>query len=90
MSKDDFIPVPSDGYRVEELDGETLLYFHERKKVVYLNASAASVWKLCDGRRSTGDIVGMLSEAYPEARDIGNDVHEAIDSLVREGALQTA
>ena len=91
MRDPDLVPVPSEGFRVEELDGETLLYFHERKTLVYLNPSAASVWKLCDGLRSTGDIVAMLSEAYPEAANaIGSDVREAIESLVREGALHLA
>jgi hypothetical protein len=91
MSNPDLVPVPSEGYRIEELDGETLLYFHERKTLVYLNESAASVWKLCDGHRSTADIVVLLSKAYPEARDaMGDDVREAIESLVREGALRLA
>jgi hypothetical protein len=91
MRDPDLVPVPSEGFRVEELDGETLLYFHERKTLVYLNPSAASVWKLCDGLRSTADIVAMLAEVYPEAAGaIGGDVREAIERLVREGALHLA
>jgi hypothetical protein len=91
MNSPNLVPVRSEEYRIEELDGETLLYFHERKTLVYLNDSAASVWKLCDGIRSAGDIIGVLSTAYPESRDaIGNDVREAIESLVREGALRLA
>lgn len=82
------IPVPRSEFQLEELDGETLLYRHSLKKLIYLNESAASVWKLCDGRRTVEDIGALLAQAYPEiAGSVLTDVDGAIESLVLEGAL---
>ena len=86
----DAIPIPRQGFVLEELDGETLLYRHSLKKLIYLNQSAASVWKLCDGKRSAREIARLLADAYPEAGDIVTaDVRDALESLTREGALRT-
>lgn len=88
MFNSDTVPVPRKGFQLEEMDGETLLYRHSTKKLIYLSESAAVVWKLCDGQRTAREIVSLLAEAYPEAReDVSNDVVEAIDNLIREGAL---
>jgi hypothetical protein len=89
MSDSDAIPIPRKGFQLEELDGETLLYRHSLKKLIYLNESAASIWKLCDGLRTVREIARLLADAYPEAGDaVAADVDDAIDNLVREGALR--
>lgn len=88
MFNSDTIPIPRQGFQLEELDGETLLYRHSLKKMIYLSESAAVVWKLCDGERTAQEIVNLLADAYPESRDnVIADVVAALDSLVREGAL---
>jgi pyrroloquinoline quinone biosynthesis protein D len=85
------VPIPRQGFQLEELDGETLLYRHSEKRLVYLNESAALVWKLCDGKRTAREITSLLVDAYPEAREtIAADVAAAIESLVREGVLRTS
>jgi hypothetical protein len=85
----DAIPIPRKGFVLEELDGETLLYRHSLKKLIYLNDSAASVWKLCDGERSAREIACLLADAYPEAGEVvAADVGDALERLVREGALR--
>lgn len=57
--------------------------------MVYLNQTAAAVWKLCDGKRSTDEIARILVEAYPEEADIvAADVREVVQSLLREGVLR--
>lgn len=89
MSDSDAIPIPRQGFVLEELDGETLLYRHSLKKLIYLNQSAAAVWKLCDGKRSGREIARLLADAYPEAGNIvAADVRDALESLTREGALR--
>jgi len=88
MFNSDTVPIPRKGFLLEELDGETLLYRHELKQMIYLSESAALVWKLCDGERTAQEIVKILSDAYPESGDIvAADVADALESLVREGAL---
>lgn len=88
MFNSDTVPIPRQGFQLEELDGETLLYRHSLKKMIYLSESAAVVWKLCDGERTAQEIVNLLADAYPESREtVIGDVVAALDSLVREGAL---
>jgi hypothetical protein len=43
---------------------------------------------LCDGARTVGEIVELLSAAYPDAaEDIRADVPAAIQQLIHHGAL---
>ena len=48
------------------LDDETLLYHPERMTALALNATASSIWQLCDGERTIAQIVERLREVYPE------------------------
>ena len=89
MPHPDVIPIPRDGFRLEQVEGETLIYQHSQKKLIYLNESAAAVWHLCDGQRTIRNIIDLLADAYPEdATTVAADVSDAINSLVREDALQ--
>jgi hypothetical protein len=82
------IPNQQQDFQIELIEGETLLYQPQLKRVVYLNESAALVWHLCDGQRSVADIIEFLVNSYPETEDaVRADVIEAIDNLVLENAL---
>jgi len=73
---------------VEDLENETLLYRTGSQTAIYLNASAALVWRLCDGTRSVKDIVDLLVESYPEAKEIlPQDVEQAVSMLLDNGAI---
>jgi coenzyme PQQ biosynthesis protein PqqD len=79
------------GYFVEEMDGECLLYRLGAHKAIHLNETASLIWKLCDGTRSMQDIVAFLGQEYPDSRDdLSTDVREAVEMLIREGALLDA
>jgi hypothetical protein len=79
------------GYFVEEMDGECLLYRLGAHKAIHLNETASLIWKLCDGTRSIQDIVAFLGQQYPDSRDdLSADVGEAVEMLIREGALLDA
>ncbi|MGE0751685.1 MAG: PqqD family peptide modification chaperone [Variibacter sp.] len=83
------VPIQRRGYRVEELEGEVVLYRAPVKKTIYLNESATTVWTLCDGQRTVTQIADVLAEAYPDnAAEVRADVRDAIDNLVSEGALR--
>ena len=87
----DAIPNQHQDFQIEQIDGETLLYQHQLKRMIYLNESAALVWHLCDGRHSVADIIDLLINSYPDTEDaVRADVIEAIDSLVLEDALYIA
>jgi len=73
---------------LEEMQEEALLYKLGEHKAIYLNASAAAIWRLCDGNRAANDIIDLLREKYPTSdASLQEDVAEAVDFLVREGAL---
>jgi len=81
-------PRQNDGYILEELDGELLLYHLDQTKTVYLNNTAAVVWHLCTGENSVADIITLLQTQFPEAANvIPGDVHETLQHLQDTGAL---
>ena len=71
------------------MDGECLLYSHDRMTMVHLNDSAAAIWRLCDGKRTVGEITEALAESFPDvASSIGADVPELIEQLVHENVME--
>jgi hypothetical protein len=84
----DTILKQSFGYFIEEMEGECLLYRLGAHKAIHLNETALLIWKLCDGTRSMQDIIAFLRGEYPDVQDgLAEDVREAVELLVREGAL---
>ena len=76
------------GLVVEEMDEEVLLYRPSTHQAIHLNGTAAAIWKLCDGSRSAKDLVDCLSAEFPNAKsEIARQIQEAIDQLLRDGAL---
>ena len=47
--------------------------------MVKLNGSAGEILAVCNGERSVAEIIGLLTEKFPEAPDIATDI---IDFLV--------
>jgi hypothetical protein len=83
------IPIPLAGFQIETLDGEIVLLHPARNTIIYSNQTGALVWQLCDGLRTTDEIIEILSAAYPEAQaEIRMDVSNVIQTLVSQGALE--
>ena len=80
----------ANGYRIEKLDDELLLYNPAQTRVIALNDTAALVWQLCDGARSPAEIAALIVEAYPEAGSVAADVDELLSTLRRAGAVEPA
>ena len=79
-----------EGYRMETLDDEVLLFNPAQTRIIALNASAALIWQLLDGTRSRSEIVALISEAYPEAGNVGGDVDDLLATLRGAGAVEQA
>jgi Coenzyme PQQ synthesis protein D (PqqD) len=76
------------GIVVEEMDDEILLYRPSTHKAIHLNGTAAVIWKLCDGTRTTQDLAGCLSAEFPSAQpSIAAEVQETVNLLLRDGVL---
>ena len=54
---------PKDGLEVEDIGDEVLIYLTGDDKTLYLNDTAALVWRLCDGTRTGTEIANLLIEA---------------------------
>ena len=78
----------STGFFVEEMSGEILLYKTGTHKAVYLNETAALVWRLCDGTRTVKEIADLLGKNFPSSEGyLARDVQKAVEMLLKEGAL---
>jgi len=74
--------VPAPGYLLERIDQEVVVYHPTRTTSLYLNETGALIWEMCDGARTTADIIGILTELYPESRqEIGAQVEAMIMRL---------
>jgi Coenzyme PQQ synthesis protein D (PqqD) len=84
----DVVPVPVADVKVETIEGELLVYHPLQTKAIYLNPSAAVIWSLCDGRRRIGEIVTLIAESYPEAKDdLAEEVLATVAQLRDSGVL---
>jgi hypothetical protein len=76
-------------YRLEELDGEQLLYSAEHTRILYCNETASLIWRLCDGDRTVDEITMLLQDAFPDAAvSISADVEATIDEYLQQGAVE--
>lgn len=84
-------PRPAEGFYIETVNGEAVLVHPERNLVLQFNPSASLLWHLCDGQRSVGEIVSILSAVYPEtASEIARDVPQMIESFLSQGIFISA
>lgn len=75
-------------FHLSEMEGEFLLYSHEKMTTVYLNETAATIWRLCDGQRTVAGIVEFLRAAYPSAaHQVEVDVCSTIQRFVNDDML---
>lgn len=75
---------------VLDLDNETLLYDTQSKTIHSLNATAYSIWKMCDGQHTLSDIEQQLRKTFAiaESHDLSQDVRHTLDALNAKGLLQ--
>ncbi len=71
----------------EELDGELVLCDPRNGHVYRLNGTAAHVWRLCDGRRSTTAIAERLTDSYDVSLATALDHVEQLTALLGESHL---
>jgi len=75
-------------FRLEELDGELLLYHPGQTTIMYCNSTASLIWGLCDGQRSVQDIIALLSAAYEQAAAaVAADVQATLEQFHQLGAI---
>jgi hypothetical protein len=76
-------------YRLEQLDGEMILYHPSETKILYFNQTASLIWQLCDGERTPAEMIRLLSESYPEsAGEIADDVQSTLQQFEEQGCVE--
>jgi hypothetical protein len=68
------------GYLLERIADEVVVYHPTRTTSLYLNETAAVIWELCDGSRSTNDIIALLQDLYP---DSGEGIAGQVEDMIR-------
>ena len=70
-------------YLLEQIDNEVTVYHPTLTTSLYLNETGGLIWELCDGQRSTAEIIDILTAAYPEnSPQIKGDVTKVITLLL--------
>ena len=83
--------VRNDAFHTVEMDGDTLLYRPTSRKAIHMDAIASTIWKMCDGTRSSEDLAAELSAFYPDDADsVRTDVASTVDMLLDCGAISHA
>jgi tetratricopeptide (TPR) repeat protein len=84
----DFVPKPAADIVMEMIEGELLLYHPQQACAVYLSPTAAVIWGLCDGKRSTREIIQLIGDSYPvAAATVTDDVLITLNELQDSGVL---
>lgn len=82
-------PIQVPEYRLERLDRELLLYHPTKTMALHLNETASIIWTLCDGTRTTEEIVALLREGFPDQADeIAGAVESSLRLFVEHGAVE--
>lgn len=74
---------------VQNVGAETLVYDLMTHTACHLNETSATVWRLCDGTRTVGEISAELSRRS-KARVTDETVHLALDQLSTKDLLESA
>jgi pyrroloquinoline-quinone synthase len=72
--------------RTDEPGAEALVVLPER--AVKLGGSGREIVSLCDGRRTTDEVIAELRERHPAVEGLGDDVYAFVDRMLELGVLE--
>jgi hypothetical protein len=75
----------SGGLVVEHVEGELVVYDRERHRAHCLNASAARLWRACDGRRDVKALAAALGLSPPV---VAHGLRQLSDAHLLEAAVR--
>ncbi len=85
----DRVPRCAEGFTLEQFDHEILLFNVAKDETLYLNATAAMIWGLCDGERTVRQIIELITAGYPDSvADVEHDLYDTLQTLSRHGAIE--
>lgn len=82
------IPVRDESHKIKRLPCCLYLEDKDGKTLIKLNDSSSLIWSLCTGEHNVGEIIGLLEESYPDAKDvIAKDVNRVLDEFSNEDII---
>jgi hypothetical protein len=70
-------------------DRTVLLFQKDTSLAVPINETGATIWEMCDGAHTIGQIVDKLAEIYDQERSrIERDARAFLDELIRLGFVE--
>jgi Coenzyme PQQ synthesis protein D (PqqD) len=89
-SKSTAFPKRREGVATQIADGEAVLLDIEGGEYFSLNPVGSRIWELCDGTRSTAEIVSVICDEFDVAEDVAMaDAGEILDELEKEKLVET-
>jgi coenzyme PQQ biosynthesis protein PqqD len=77
-----------DGVITQQVEGQTILLRVEDGGYYAIDEVGATIWELCDGERSLGEVISTLAAEFDApAATISADVLEFVQDLRRERLL---
>ncbi len=77
------------GLEVHEMPDGYIVYQGTRDNVCYLNKTAAIVFEFCDGGLEADEVVARVAKLFDLGISAHAEIRACIDSLVKEGLLQS-
>jgi hypothetical protein len=89
IQPDALLPARKEGVVSRALGSRLVLYHPATPEVSVLNATAAAVWELCDGKSRVTDAVDALRARFrvPASHDLERDVAATLATLSGRGLL---
>src|SRR3972149_2840344 len=83
------LPLRASGLLEYGVDGQLILCEPSVEQVHLLNATAAAIWLLCDGRHTVADIAAELAALFNrDVPGVESDVRETLVDFLRTGLLR--
>ncbi len=85
------LPKRREGVAAQVADGEAVLLNIESGEYFSLNSVGSRIWELCDGTRTTAEIVSVICDEFDVAEDVAlADAREILGELERERLIVRA
>ncbi|MEM7193437.1 MAG: PqqD family protein [Pseudomonadota bacterium] len=83
------VPTTVEGHSIVALEGnEYQLVRQSDDHGIFINEQTIIIWQLCDGKRSIAEIIEVLCESYPNAKEsIPADVEATIARLLEHQTI---
>ena len=80
-------PIAVNGLEINEVTDGYVVHQHDRDRVHYLNATAAILLELCNGKNRTADLPELLRSAFQLPTAPVADVQNCLLTLRNEGLI---